>query len=142
METENGPVYYSEFSRPGERADDAEQSMQQGHPEDDDAPGEQILLDRILGGDEHVDDDIEGQGQDQDYSPGSESPTGSAPGYPRRFWRVDTPVRIEPPPSFHAPPRPPEQTQEQQIKASRQHSRASLSTPRLELDTRTSRYDT
>lgn len=141
METENDPAFYSDFTRPGGRADDAERSMQQDHPEDDDAPGKQILLDRILGEDDHFDDDMEAQGQDQDYPPGSESPTGHAPGYPMRFWRVDTPLRIEPPPSFNAPPRPPAQTQEQQIKASRQHSRTFI-TPRLELDTRTSRYNT
>lgn len=33
------------------------------------------------------------------------------------FARVDMPLRVEPPPSFNAPSRPPEQSQEQQIKA-------------------------
>lgn len=36
----------------------------------------------------------------------------------QRFGRVDTPLRVEPPPSFNAPARPVDQTQEQQIKAS------------------------
>lgn len=49
------------------------------------------------------------------------SPPGysSNNGQPRRFGRVDMPLRVEPPSSFNAPPRPVEQTQEEQIKVSR-----------------------
>lgn len=37
--------------------------------------------------------------------------------FTERFGRVDTPLRVEPPPSFNAPARPVDQTQDQQIQA-------------------------
>lgn len=80
-----------------------------------------FLLDNMLGID--IDDQQEGEADTGDDGYGSEgmSPSGhsgGAPGQPRRFARVDTPLRVEPPPSFNAPARPLEQTQEQQIKVS------------------------
>lgn len=48
---------------------------------------------------------------------GEHSPIRHAIGqHQRRFSRVDTPLRVEPPPSFNAPARPADQTTEQQIK--------------------------
>lgn len=80
-----------------------------------------FLLDNMLGID--IDDQQEEEADTRDGGYGSEgmSPSGhsgGAPGQPRRFARVDTPLRVEPPPSFNAPARPLEQTQEQQIKVS------------------------
>lgn len=54
----------------------------------------------------------------EDGQAGATSPVEKLKGHPRRFWRVDTPLRVEPPPSFNAPLRPVEQTREQQIKVS------------------------
>eukprot|EP00752_Nemacystus_decipiens_P004928 g4485.t1 len=59
------------------------------------------------------DEDADDEFQDGDLS----HPGGNLHGH-RRFGRVDTPLRVEPPPSFNAPARPVDQTQEQQIKAS------------------------
>lgn len=82
---------------------------------------------------EHVNDGNAGEG----YASGDGSPMGhSASAHPRKFGRVDTPLRVEPPPSFNAPARPMEKTREQQIKAifwhERQivlHQRSALLTP-------------
>ena len=50
---------------------------------------------------------------------GDRSPIRHAIGqHPRKFSRVDTPLRVEPPPSFNAPARPADRTTEQQIKVS------------------------
>lgn len=67
-----------------------------------------IPLERISGTEEQLDDDVASE---------KGSPTGPASGYPVKFARVDTPLRVEPPPSFNAPSRPEEQTREQQLKA-------------------------
>ncbi|CAM9704716.1 unnamed protein product, partial [Ectocarpus sp. 13 AM-2016] len=52
------------------------------------------------------------------HDDGDRSPPGTNSNGHRRFGRVDTPLRVEPPPSFNAPARPVDQTQDQQIKAS------------------------
>lgn len=57
-----------------------------------------------------------GSGGDDELQAGDRSTVGLSNGHQRRFGRVDTPLRVEPPPSFNAPARPVEQTQEQQIK--------------------------
>ncbi|CAM9435694.1 unnamed protein product, partial [Ectocarpus sp. 8 AP-2014] len=51
------------------------------------------------------------------HDDGDRSPPGTNSSGHRRFGRVDTPLRVEPPPSFNAPARPVDQTQDQQIKA-------------------------
>ncbi|CAM9792118.1 unnamed protein product, partial [Ectocarpus sp. 12 AP-2014] len=59
-------------------------------------------------------------GDDDDdgfHDDGDRSPLGTNSNGHRRFGRVDTPLRVEPPPSFNAPARPVDQTQDQQIKA-------------------------
>lgn len=75
---------------------------------------EPFELDGMLGDeDENFNDgDI-----DDDRQPGDHSSVGHSNSHPRRFGRVETPLRVEPPPSFNAPVRPVEQTQEQHIKA-------------------------
>ncbi|CAM9122170.1 unnamed protein product, partial [Ascophyllum nodosum] len=82
----------------------------------DGADPKQLDLGILLNGDDDqsiFDHNDELLGEDQ-------SPSGSLDDQPTctRFWRVDTPLHVEPPPTFNAPPRVKEQTQEEQIKAS------------------------
>ncbi|CAM9619135.1 unnamed protein product [Ectocarpus fasciculatus] len=72
------------------------------------------------------DDDDEEEGF---HDEGDRSPLGTNSNGHRRFGRVDTPLRVEPPPSFNAPARPVDQTQDQHIKARPTHSPASAFSP-------------
>ncbi|CAB1120670.1 unnamed protein product [Ectocarpus sp. CCAP 1310/34] len=64
----------------------------------------------------------DGDDDDGFHDDGDRSPLGTNSNGHRRFGRVDSPLRVEPPPSFNAPARPVDQTQDQQIKARPTHS--------------------
>lgn len=125
LEAIDGPREDSPIARGGDDDDLDYPMVDHGSAAGADEP-QQFSLDHILDMAEDFDDDQGGGGiavDEREYTSEEISPWGhGTSGQPRRFGRVDTPLRVEPPPSFNAPARPLEQTQEQQIKASMPHA--------------------